>query len=552
MCEKPTYEELQQRVELLERENADISARYREMSDSEALYRTTVENMSDAVIITDDAGTILYVCPNTHAVFGLAAKHIYGFRTVQAALGGAIIDPLELKRKQEIRNIERSIINHAGEVHQVLIDAKSVSIQGGTVLYTIREVTELKRLEGELIRAKEAADAASRAKSEFLAKMSHEIRTPMNSIIGILRLLLMGRLSAGQRKRVQVAKDSAESLLWLLNDLLDLSRIEAGKFILHEKEFRPRWLLECVFREMELLAAEKGLSLSLHADEGLAGTLVGDPHRLKQILINLLSNAVKFTEKGWVRLEGGPLKKVGQAENKAGRTAEVLFAVRDTGVGMKAGSLNTIFENYDQGGQDPLAALQGAGLGLAICRKLAEQMGGSIWAESEPGKGSVFFVKLPFTEGEGAGAGEAVAAEVRQVVEPPPLSILLVEDERMNQIFTLDLLSTHGHVVEIAENGQQALEKLGRKSFDLVLMDVKMPVMDGIEATRRIRTSDPLIMDPDIPVIGLSAHLATDEEMGRLESAGFDDYIVKPVSFELLFTSMRKVLEAKKKPSRFC
>jgi signal transduction histidine kinase/ActR/RegA family two-component response regulator len=404
------------------------------------------------------------------------------------------------------------------------------------------DVTRRKRDQQALEEARKAAEDASKHKSDFLARMSHEIRTPMNSILGMLRLALSGDLPAKQKERVQVARESAESLLWLLNDLLDMSKIEAGRFTLHQKEFRIRHLLNNVCHEIEVLASEKDIKHYLSVGRDLPTVLHGDPYRLKRVLFNLLSNAVKFTKHGWVSLEAELLDLVPSPEDESFNTATVLIKVKDTGKGIGPDELESIFESYNQGGQDSLSSEQGTGLGLAICKNLSEQMGGTIWAESQPGEGSVFYVQLPFkTDGqimeEPENGGEVVNLPVSS-----PLNILLVEDQKMNQIFTVDLLSSNGHQVTVAENGQQALDKLGQSSFDLVLMDLRMPVMDGIETTLRIRTADPLVMNPDIPVIGLSAHAVAEQEKQRFQHVGFNEYVVKPVSFEKLFTAMQEVL----------
>ena len=405
-----------------------------------------------------------------------------------------------------------------------------------------QDTTERKNREKQLQEAKKQAEEASKAKSNFLAKMSHEIRTPMNSVLGMLRLVLSGHLQDKQRERTQVAKESAESLLWLLNDLLDLSKVEAGGFTLREKEFRLRRLLNNVFKEIEPMAGEKGLKVHLVVDEKLPNSMVGDPHRLKRILFNLLSNSIKFTQQGSIILETEQLDRRACSDQNNMLLTSILFKVKDTGCGIDSDRLRSIFELYDQGGRDTLSAEEGTGLGLAICKKFSEQMGGRIWAQSTPEEGSTFYVQIPLkTDGHKVVEPKPQLQDANHV-DLKPQRILLVEDQKMNQLFTTDLLTSYGHRVAVAENGKQALDYLAQSSFDLVLMDIWMPVMDGMETTVKIRSADPLIIQPDIPVIGLSAHAVTEKEMESLRNSGFNYYVVKPVSFEKLFGAIQEVL----------
>lgn len=378
-----------------------------------------------------------------------------------------------------------------------------------------------------------------------LARMSHEIRTPMNSILGMINLMFLDDLPGKQRQRALLAKDASESLLWLLSDLLDLSKIEAGRFELYARAFRLDHLLTNVIQEMEPLASGKDLALSLQGQDSVTSHLIGDPYRLRQILINLLNNAIKFTDRGWISLKAQPSYK---DPPELGRRAaiSIRFEVRDTGKGIHPDKLQAIFESYEQGEPDAFSAELGTGLGLAICRKLCQQkMGGNIWAESEPGKGSAFYVTIPFQVAGEIIDDPASPSEAWPREDLPPLDILLVEDQKMNQIFTVDLLTSHGHRVDVAEDGKQALDKLSQKNFDLVLMDIKMPVMDGIEATNHIRAADSGTLDPGIPIVGLSAHVPSDEEEKRFRKAGFNHYVVKPLTFEKLFFAMKSARDGK-------
>lgn len=521
------------------------------LKENEARFRSIVEGAPDAMFV-QTGRRFAYMNDATVNLFGacsseeLIGRPVLEFIEPSYRAAGRERMRLLMEEKREVPLLEEVFLRLDGGKVPVEVAAVPTVYNGrdGAVVF-VRDITLRKQTEHAIREAKKRAEAASRAKSEFLAKMSHDIRTPMNSVLGMLRLVLAGDVPDRQRERIQVAKDSAESLLWLLNDLLDLSRIEADKFALHEKEFRPRRILDDVSKEMELSASEKGLDLAVTVDPGLPERVQGDPHRLKQLLINLVSNAIKFTDSGWIRLEARLQQELAESRGDGGWTAELLFAVRDTGRGIDEDSLERIFDSYEQCA-GPLSAVPGAGLGLAICKKLVWQMGGSVTAESEPGKGSVFSLRIPFRIA-GDPPNEAPTASEDGLAEDglPPLRILLVEDERMNRIFTVDLLATYGHVVEVAEDGERALEMLARKGFDLVLMDIKMPVMDGIEATMRIRTADPVVMNPEIPIIGLSAHAAPQEEIDRFKNAGFDSYVIKPVSFDALFSAMAEVLGRK-------
>ncbi len=406
------------------------------------------------------------------------------------------------------------------------------------VVEIVRDVTAGKKLEAELAAALERAEAASQAKGAFLANMSHEIRTPLNAVLGYVQLMLRDRLEPAQRQRLAVVEESAATLLSIINDILDYSKIEAGRMELKAESFDLPACLEAVLKEQEVLAREKGLSLELAVARDVPRDVLGDGLRLRQVLRNLVNNAVKYTDRGGVVLRAVCIAET-FGPGSQDRRVLLRLAVADTGVGIPAEQQNTIFDSFTQVDDGLTKRQAGTGLDLAICRRLAGLMGGEIHMESRPGEGSTFWLECPFLVAESRPLLPAPAVAPRRGALPR-LRILLVEDNRVNRVFAADLLESGGHEVVSAENGRAALDYLAGAAVDVVLMDIQMPVMDGLTATRAIRVGHSGI-DPALPVIGLSAY-AMDQERERFLAAGLDDYIAKPIDVEAFFEAVRRVL----------
>ena len=498
-----------------------------ERRQSEALYRVLADNVTDVIALTGVDGKRLYISPSIEEALGYSPDHLYStpnytylypedrdeLRADIAALakrGGQLI------KEYRVVRADGSVI----WVETSFTLAPSADGSAASQIVSVsRNIEQRKELESQLIEAREAAEAAAAAKSDFLANMTHELRTPLNAIIGFAGILQgSADLTPQDARHARLIRDASDTLLDLVNSVLDFSRLEAGAVALNADPFDPMAEVGSTIELLEEQARAKGLDLRIEGQT--QGYLKGDARRLRQVLVNFLSNAIKFTAEGSVTV------KLAQTSVGDG-VARLRVEVTDTGVGLAEHQIAHIFERFTQADVSVSRQYGGTGLGLAICKRIVELMGGQLGAESREGVGSTFWfeVELPRAEAPNAPDGAAIAA---QADLDRPIRLLLVEDVAVNRELVRTILASFDIEIDTAENGQEAIEAFRAGDYDLVLMDVQMPVMDGLTASRRIR-SLPMAGARATPIIAMTANVLPDQ-IARCLDAGMDDHIGKPMS----------------------
>ena len=522
--------------------------------------RSLIEASLDPLITISTEGKITDMNEALASITGLTRKNLTGtdffdyFTERQKArevyqevfAKGSVADsPLTLRHKN-------------GKLTDVLFNGSVYKDDKGNVVGVVivaRDVTDQKRIATELNEVKIAAEmatviaeaakrkaesatliaeAAVKSKQQFLSNMSHEIRTPMNAIIGFTKVLLKTDLSEKQKEYLTAIKLSGDSLIVLINDILDLAKVDSGKMIFEQIPFKLASSISAMLHLFEAKIQEKNLVLIKEYDARIPQVLSGDPLRLHQIIINLVSNAVKFTSKGSITVR---VRFLCEDENEV----KIRFSVMDTGIGIAEEKLNRIFENFQQASSDTSRLYGGTGLGLAIVKNLVEPQGGSLSVTSTPGEGSEFSFTLSFLKTDAEAALDSELIELNKEIKN--ISALVVEDMTLNQLLMKTILDEFGFECDIASNGRIAVEKMHNKKYDIVLMDLQMPEMNGFEATEFIRNQ----LHSDIPIIALTADVTT-VDLAKCKLVGMDDYIAKPIDERVLYSKMLGLIKLKAGP----
>jgi PAS domain S-box-containing protein len=508
----------------------------RKVEASEALFRQLFQNHTAVFLLIDPrSGTIAGANTSAEDFYGYSHDELIGMPISQINTLSPELIAAERQNalKQQRTRFEFPHRLKNGTIRTVEVHSAAIDLQGSPFLFSIiNDISERKQHEKDLKQARYDAEAANRVKSEFLANMSHEIRTPMNGILGMAQLLELTGLDPEQRDYVTSLKHSSTTLVSLINDILDLSKIEAGRLAIVPAAFNLRQCIEDIELLHRSALFEKKLVLDIQMDDRLPEFLVGDQLRIKQVLLNLVGNAVKFTHTGQITLAA-------VIQDRAEDLLHVEIKVKDTGIGIVHDALDTIFQAFAQEDGSTTRLYGGTRLGLTITRRLVEMMGGSITVTSTKGAGSCFTVLLPL-ELSTTTDPPTVAAVYSPEPRAVSLRILVAEDDPTNVVFIAGILKKFGHTVTITRDGRECIQRLQQDQFDVVLMDIQMPVMSGEEALTVIRLSEQGT-DRHQPVFALTAHaMQGDEE--RFTQTGFDCYLAKPLFVPTLLEELGKII----------
>ena len=512
--------------------------------------RSLIEASLDPLLTISGEGKIMDINKATANIIGLSRDEI-----IDSDFFDYFTEPQKAREvyqavfeKGYVTNYPLTLRHISGKLTDVLFNGSLYRDDNGNVLGVVivaRDVTDQKRKADELTEAKEFAEKANeqaqlaklnaqlatqkaeeavRGKQQFLSNMSHEIRTPMNAIIGFTKVLLKTELSSRQKEYLTAIKMSGDALIVLINDILDLAKVDAGKMTFEQIPFRPELSLSAMLHLFIQKIQEKNLKLVVEYDKNIPNVLLGDPVRLHQIILNLVSNAIKFTNAGSIKVS---VKLEKENEEKV----TLLFSVSDTGIGIERANLKKIFENFQQGSSDSSRLYGGTGLGLAIAKKLVDSQGGNIRVNSEINKGSTFSFTLDFLKTDKVPDAEIEVMKLNSEIKK--IKVLVAEDVPLNQLLMKTILEEFGFECDIAENGKIAIEKLKVNVYDVILMDLQMPEMNGFEATEYIRNR----LQMKIPVIALTADVTT-VDLAKCTVVGMNDYIAKPVDERQLYNKI--------------
>lgn len=537
MTQEQEIKYLRQRVAELEQASGTTE---KLILNREAKFKGIIDNFRLGLLEVHPDGSIIHANEAFCDMSGFSCEELIGRDGGELLLDEAERERMKVRNASRIEGeedvYELRVFNKFGETRYWLVSAAPLLGDDGNVLGSIGihwDITHLKEMEFELKDAKRKAEESSKAKAMFLANMSHEIRTPLNGIVGMAEQLAQSQLDADQRYFTDIMRSASSTLLSIINDVLDISKIESGKFSIETIAFNLNETVKRTLSIFEDKAKQAGISLDIDLMDDRGISHLGDPHRLSQVLFNIVGNAIKFTHAGYVRVTS-------QLARKENDICLVSFTIQDTGVGMDMAYLAKVFEAFSQEDASITRKFGGSGLGLSIARSIVQIMGGTIHIESEKGKGTCVEIRIPMRISNDKTKQEIVEmTDLQKSLKG--IRVLAVEDNELNRMVLQVILKKCEVIVSIAQNGQEAIDLIQEKEFDIVLMDVQMPIVDGLEATKYIREELKL----NTPIIGLSAN-AMPEEVEVCKQAGMNDYLVKPYSERALVEIMRKWTEEEK------